>query len=149
MVVLVACTTSHHTLLQPEHNTFWWRGLDGSVVLAHFPPADDYNAQATVSDVMKTATNNKDKGRTGASIMLFGNGDGGGGPNLPMFEQLARMGASCGVEQRAFPDTCIPRVQLSSPRIFFEALTAEIARHDVTTWQGELFLELHQGSWSH
>ncbi|KAI0234645.1 Alpha-mannosidase 2C1 [Lamellibrachia satsuma] len=24
------------------HNTFWWRGLDGSKVLSHFPPGDSY-----------------------------------------------------------------------------------------------------------
>ena len=60
--------------LQPEHNTFWWAGLDGSEVLVHFPPADDYNAQAGVKDVLKTAAANKDKGRTAVSLMLYGNG---------------------------------------------------------------------------
>lgn len=29
------------------HSSFWWEGLDGSQVLAHFPPADTYNAQVT------------------------------------------------------------------------------------------------------
>ena len=32
---------------KPEHHTFTWQGIDGSEVLAHFPPADTYNADAT------------------------------------------------------------------------------------------------------
>ena len=29
---------------KPEHHTFVWQGIDGSEVLAHFPPADTYNS---------------------------------------------------------------------------------------------------------
>lgn len=24
------------------HHSFWWEGIDGSKVLAHFPPGDSY-----------------------------------------------------------------------------------------------------------
>ena len=35
----------------PEHHTFTWQGIDGSEVLTHFPPADTYNAEATVAEL--------------------------------------------------------------------------------------------------
>nr|XP_060611671.1 alpha-mannosidase 2C1-like isoform X1 [Anolis sagrei ordinatus] len=34
-----------------EHNTFLWEGLDGSQVLAHFPPADSYGLSGRVEEV--------------------------------------------------------------------------------------------------
>ena len=33
---------------KPQHHTFTWQGIDGTEVLAHFPPADTYNAEANV-----------------------------------------------------------------------------------------------------
>jgi len=43
------------------HTSFFWEGIDGSVVLAHFPSADTYNSSASVSDVLKCVTNHKSK----------------------------------------------------------------------------------------
>ena len=34
----------------PDRNSFLWEGLDGSRVLAHFPPVDTYNSLATVKE---------------------------------------------------------------------------------------------------
>src|SRR5271170_2266674 len=34
---------SWNRMNKPEHHTFTWQGIDGSEVLAHFPPADSYN----------------------------------------------------------------------------------------------------------
>ncbi len=39
----------------PESHTFIWQGLDGSEVLTHFPPADTYNAEATVPELRAAA----------------------------------------------------------------------------------------------
>ena len=36
---------------QPEHHTFVWQGIDGSEVLAHFPPADTYTSDGTVAEL--------------------------------------------------------------------------------------------------
>lgn len=38
-----------------------WRGIDGSSVIAHFPPADNYESEANPSDIIKTVENNKSK----------------------------------------------------------------------------------------
>jgi alpha-mannosidase len=47
--------------LRFPHNTLEWRGLDGSAVIAHFPPADNYGSEANPSDLIKTVENNKSK----------------------------------------------------------------------------------------
>jgi len=148
---------------KPEHNTFWWRALDGTEVLTHFPPADDYNAAASVESIVKSAAQNKDRGRVSHGLMLYGNGDGGGGPNLPMFEQLRRLGARSHVPRGGSSSAAIvapsspvcatlpgmPGVLHASPRQFFDALASDAARWDVVTWSGELFLELHNGELAH
>lgn len=40
-----------HLSLCPQHHTFFWEGLDGSRVLAHFPPGDSYGMQGNVEEV--------------------------------------------------------------------------------------------------
>ena len=74
----------------PHHN-FWWEGLDGSTVLVHFPPGDSYEANCKVSEALKTERNLLDKGRVKRSMMLYGFGDGGGGPHRPMLDRLERL----------------------------------------------------------
>ena len=35
------------------HSTFWWEGHDGSRVLAHFPPANTYNGDFSVGELVR------------------------------------------------------------------------------------------------
>ena len=75
----------------PPHHTFTWQGIDGSQVLAHFPPADTYNATVEVAELRRTARDYKDHDRSGRSLLVFGWGDGGGGPTPEMLETLRRV----------------------------------------------------------
>uniref|UniRef100_A0A2I3M2S5 Alpha-mannosidase 2C1 n=1 Tax=Papio anubis TaxID=9555 RepID=A0A2I3M2S5_PAPAN len=118
------------------HHTFFWEGLDGSRVLVHFPPGDSYGMQGSVEEVLKTVANNRDKGRANHSAFLFGFGDGGGGPTQTMLDRLKRLSNTDG----------LPRVQLSSPRQLFSALESDSGQ--LCTWVGELFLELHNGTYT-
>ncbi|XP_068131706.1 alpha-mannosidase 2C1 [Hyperolius riggenbachi] len=118
------------------HHTFHWAGIDGSKVLAHFPPGDSYGMKGTVEEMLKTVRNNRDKGRVNSGIALFGFGDGGGGPTENMLGRFRRMRDTDG----------LPRVQMSTPDKFFAALEADTAQ--LCTWVGELFLELHNGTYT-
>jgi alpha-mannosidase len=117
-------------------HTFYWEGLDGSRVLTHFPPLDNYNSVATVAEVLNNVSNYKDHERSKESYLLFGYGDGGGGPTLDMLEQVKRMGDVDG----------LPRVSMRSPDEFFTRL--ETDAQDLTVWVGELYLELHRGTYT-
>ena len=35
------------------HSTFWWEGHDGSRILAHFPPANTYNGDFSVAELVR------------------------------------------------------------------------------------------------
>uniref|UniRef100_A0A663MGR4 alpha-mannosidase n=1 Tax=Athene cunicularia TaxID=194338 RepID=A0A663MGR4_ATHCN len=118
------------------HHTFFWEGIDGSRVLTHFPPGDSYGMHGRVEEMLKTVKNNKDKGRVNHSAFLFGFGDGGGGPTQKMLDRMKRMTDTDG----------LPRVQISTPDRLFSALEKESSQ--LCTWVGELFLELHNGTYT-
>ncbi|XP_048828370.1 alpha-mannosidase 2C1 isoform X2 [Brienomyrus brachyistius] len=118
------------------HNTFFWEGLDGSQVLTHFPPGNTYEMKGKVEDLLNTVRNNKDKGRANHSAVLFGFGDGGGGPTQLMLDRLQRVQDTDG----------LPKVQMSGPDRFFCELEADSSL--LCTWSGELFLELHNGTYT-
>jgi alpha-mannosidase len=118
---------------KPDHHTFTWQGDDGSEVLVHFPPADTYNSMANVDELLKTALEHKNLEQSRTSLLVFGHGDGGGGPTREMLENLARTRDLQGV----------PRTRLGTPTEFFEALEAEPAERPVVV--GELYFEYHRG----
>ena len=119
-----------------EHHTFTWQGLDGSEVLTHFPPADTYNAEATVADLRRSVRDYRDHDRSGHSLLVFGHGDGGGGPTRAMLERLRRAG-----DLRDLPRTALRR-----PEAFFERLEADAG--ELRTIVGELYLEYHRGTYT-
>ena len=51
-------------------------------------PVETYTAQATVGDVNKGVTNHKNLESSDTALLVFGNGDGGGGPLNKMFENV-------------------------------------------------------------
>jgi len=121
---------------KPAHNTFMWEGIDGTRIFTHFPPADTYNGDFSATELVRSAARFKDHARSSMSLYLFGWGDGGGGPEPDMIESAHRLLDLSGA----------PRVELSSAAGFFEAAAAEA--HDLTTWVGELYFELHRGTYT-
>eukprot|EP01130_Rhizamoeba_saxonica_P002441 TRINITY_DN1223_c0_g1_i2.p1 TRINITY_DN1223_c0_g1~~TRINITY_DN1223_c0_g1_i2.p1 ORF type:complete len:925 (+),score=193.57 TRINITY_DN1223_c0_g1_i2:106-2880(+) len=122
------------------HNSFIWKGLDGTEVLCHFPPADTYCASVSVEEVVYTEKNFKNKGISNNTTLLFGLGDGGGGPQMRMLERLRRMNDVDG----------LPKVQLTTPHNFFQKLKDEFGaiETEVPLWSGELYFELHRGTYT-
>ncbi|GAA4489189.1 glycoside hydrolase family 38 C-terminal domain-containing protein [Actinoallomurus oryzae] len=118
------------------HTTFWWEGLDGSRVLAHFPPVDTYNSDLSATDLAGARERCADDGRTSRSLVPFGWGDGGGGPTREMLEHAERLEDLEG----------LPRVRIGTPAGFFAAAEAEA--DDAPVWAGELYLEVHRGTYT-
>ena len=118
------------------HHSFRWEGIDGSRVFAHFPPADTYGGNMTVDELRKGVDRFLDHGIASRSLYPFGHGDGGGGPTAEMLEAARRMRDLDGV----------PPVVIEGPRAFFEAAAGEAA--DWPVWVGELYLELHRGTYT-
>ena len=120
----------------PPYHTFTWQGIDGARVLAHFPPADTYNATVEVAELRRTAREYKDHDRSGRSLLVFGWGDGGGGPTPEMLETLRRVGDLQGV----------PRTSMTTSDEFFDALEADARQ--LATVVGELYFEYHRGTYT-
>ena len=127
---------SWNQLNKPHSHTFWWEGIDGSRVLTHFPPADNYSSYANVREMIYVLNQHKDLERTNESIFLYGYGDGGGGPTWEMIERLKRLRDVDG----------LPKVGLRSPGEFFDRLEADMKT--LTTQVGELYLEIHRGTYT-
>jgi alpha-mannosidase len=121
---------------KPDHHTFMWEGIDGTRIFTHFPPADTYNGDFSAGEVVRSAAHFKDQDRSPRSLYLFGWGDGGGGPEPDMIESAHRLSDISGA----------PRVELSRAADFFAA--AAIESHDLSTWVGELYFELHRGTYT-
>lgn len=116
------------------HRTFHWQGIDGSSVLVHMPPEGDYNSRAAADGLLKGVRQYPER-ELETALLVYGSGDGGGGPGEIHLELLAR-------EQNL---RGLPRVGYSTARAFFENLeTLEIAHTHV----GELYLETHQGTYT-
>lgn len=118
------------------HHTFRWEGLDGTSVFTHFPPADTYNGMLSGEELAYFERNFKEKGRSRIGIDLFGWGDGGGGPTREM------MAAG----RRAADLEGSPKVEFGTSQEFFDRARAEYP--DAPIWNGELYLELHRGTYS-
>lgn len=118
------------------HHSFWWEGIDGSRIFTHFPPADTYGSDLSAKDLAHAASNFRDKGRSNCSLVPFGYGDGGGGPTREMLEQARRVADLEGS----------PRMEIEPPDAFFERALDEY--REPATWAGELYLELHRGTFT-
>jgi alpha-mannosidase len=118
------------------HHTFLWEGIDGTRVFSHFPPADTYNGSFEPKQLAFTARNFKDHDRATRSLYAFGFGDGGGGPTLEMLAAAARLGDLEG----------LPKVKLGKVSDFFAEAKEDAM--DLPVWVGELYLELHRGTYT-
>lgn len=119
------------------HNTFWWQGIDGTKLWSHFPPADTYIGNCTPKEIMHSVNNHKDHARSDYSLYLFGWGDGGGGPTEKHIEFM----------KRAKLAPTLPDIQFGKKAIDFYR-EAKAKSRDLPTWSGELYLEIHRGTYT-
>lgn len=126
------------------HSTFNWVGLDTSQVICHMPPANTYTAQAHFGDVKRSLQQHKNLDADNHSLMLYGHGDGGGGPTAEMIEKLRRC--------RGLSDHVglLPSVrQGETPNDFFsKVLETTDGGSKLPSWVGELYLEYHRGTYT-
>ncbi len=127
------------------HVTFLWRGLDGTEVLSHLTPGQDYNATQRPQELRRgeRVLARSDSAGVKTWLQPYGFGDGGGGPTE---EQVLRGTLSADAEG-------LPRVAPEGARAFCEALHVEVealsaAGSVLPVHDGELYLELHRGTWT-
>lgn len=132
------------------HDTFRWRGIDGSEVLTHFittpEKAEDgvwwytYNGLIEPFAVKGIWDQYRDKKVNRELLLSYGYGDGGGGVNREMLEMRRRLDEMPG----------LPHVKTGTAGAYFQRLQETFANTDqyVHTWDGELYLEYHRGTYT-
>ena len=118
------------------HHTFHWEGIDGTRLFTHFPPVDTYSSEISGQELAHAERNYRDHGRGTMSLLPFGYGDGGGGPTR---EMLAAARRTADLEGS-------PRVRLGAAADFFARAEEEYPALPV--WVGEMYLELHRGTYT-
>ncbi|KAI2638152.1 glycosyl hydrolase family 38 domain-containing protein [Xylaria nigripes] len=123
------------------HTTFNWVSLDGSQVICHMPPSETYTAEAHFGDVKRSISRHKSMDQDHTSLLVFGKGDGGGGPTWQHIEKLRRC--------RGISDQVglLPRVHMGNTVDDFFDKVQEKA-DSLVTWYGELYFELHRGTYT-
>lgn len=119
----------------PFHS-FRWRGIDGSEVLVHMPPEGNYNSPANPRVLKYASANYSQRGISRNAMLLYGIGDGGGGPGREHLEYIQREKDIYG----------LPNIVNAPSTEFFRALRKEAEKLPV--YKGEIYLERHQGTYT-
>lgn len=124
--------------------TFNWCGIDGSQILVHMPPANTYTASAHFGDVVRSQHQHKNLRDVPTGLMLYGHGDGGGGPTEEMVEKIRR---ERGLANKT---AAIPTVHLGKTvEDFYDHLLDNSDQgSSLPTWRGEIYLEFHRGTYT-
>ncbi len=119
------------------HQTFRWKGIDGTEIFAHMLPEETYNSPVLPRSLRKAEENYAENGVCDEALILFGIGDGGGGPGMEHLEAAKRVKDLAGV--------CPAKQELAQPMLL---RMKEKCWDKVPVWDGELYLERHQGTYT-
>ena len=117
------------------HNSFRWRGLDGSEVYACVPPTHFITA-ATPTEIMQNWNAYQDKNSGAATLCMYGYGDGGSGVTEDMLQSIGRL-------RRV---SAMPELRVTGGQAYLDENLNDTAR--LSVWDGELYLEMHRGTFT-
>lgn len=130
---------------------FTWRGIDGSEILTYFITTPEighslkerscsYNGMMSPRCVFGAWEKFHNKDLSDEVLVSYGYGDGGGGVNRNMLQMQRAMDRLPG----------LPNVKPSKAGDFFNRLHEKVEQTDryVHTWDGELYLEYHRGTYT-
>lgn len=136
---------------QIPHDTFLWRGIDGTEILTHLVTTlgvgqdekdffTTYNGILHPDAILGGWHRYQEKELNNDILIAFGYGDGGGGPTREMLENSIRM--EKGIQG-------IPKVRQAFARTYFDELEKRVEgnRH-MPVWEGELYFEYHRGTYT-
>jgi len=142
---------------QMPYDNFLWEGIDGSEIFSQFitvrnaagkfGPTDYYTTYVGMinpNQILGTWKRYQQKEYNNEVLMTFGYGDGGGGPTGDMLEQQKRL---------AYGIPGIPKTKIDFAGVFLKEVKnkfdlAEKEYKHIPKWVGELYLELHRGTYT-
>lgn len=134
------------------HDTFSWKGIDGSEVFTYFLTAQDKVRGRPISNyttyvgipeprqIMGTWDRYQDKHLNNEVLNTFGYGDGGGGPTAEHIEKIRRMNG--GIQGCA-------NARIDTASHFLDTLRDKALHNPrLAKWTGDLYLEFHRGTYT-
>ncbi|MCX6367760.1 MAG: glycosyl hydrolase-related protein [Armatimonadetes bacterium] len=127
------------------HDTFRWRGIDGTEVVTQFLTAPEfhrglnqeistYNGQLTPYELRRGWERYQNKDLHQEICHAVGHGDGGGGVTRRMLEVARRLKSIAGLGSCGFDRA--------------DAFFARLPKTNLPLWSGELYLENHRGTYT-
>lgn len=133
------------------HDLFKWRGMDGTEIVTYFITAPipgapkesffaTYNAEMVPEVISRSWKNFRDKAISPEVLISYGHGDGGGGVTRDMLKMRRAMDKIPG----------LPAVKTGRVDEFLQRAHENIEKTNsyVHTWDGELYLEYHRGTYT-
>lgn len=124
------------------YDSFMWKGIDGTEIFTHF--FEMLNADLNTQTVFERHKTFKQKLYTNKALLGYGFGDGGGGPTPEMLEKQDRL--KYGLPGIAKTKTATATEFFKDAVKDFEAACKDL--NVVPKWVGELYLELHRGTYT-
>lgn len=134
------------------YDSFYWKGIDGTSVLAYFITTQEKTKNPTVNYctyvgfaepkmVAGTVARFAQKEMTDEVMMPYGWGDGGGGPSREFLENIRRM-------NYGIPNC--PKTEPGDAIAFLDRFAERAKAHGnkFPVWSGELYFEYHRGTYT-
>ncbi|MBP7310804.1 MAG: alpha-mannosidase, partial [Candidatus Cloacimonetes bacterium] len=119
------------------HHLFMWEGIDGSRILAHQLPTNDYNFSNNPAAFLETEKRFAESDISDAYLNLFGIGDGGGGPTRNHLEY--------GIRQQNLEG--VSKFRFAKSTEFLEHIR-KLDKNSLPVMYEELYLEFHRGTYT-
>lgn len=116
------------------YNTFRWAGIDGSEVTVHMPPEGNYNSVGGPRALMTAKKGLKKTDPQDKMMVVYGVGDGGGGPSETIVER----------NLRTADIPYLPKVKMGRAQDYFDTLDPKT----MPVYQGEMYLERHRATYT-
>lgn len=116
------------------YDLFHWVGIDGTSMLSYMNHG--VNENTLPKDIHDHWQSYREKSAHSEQMLLYGHGDGGGGVTREMLEYIDRSELMVGQPASAY----------STAAGFFAGI--EQAGPELPSWQGDLYLELHRGTYT-
>jgi len=134
------------------HDTFNWTGMDGSSVLTHFITTPGgrfytYNGMIKPDQIKGIWSNYRDKGLNRDLLLSYGHGDGGGGVNRDMLENIRALSKIPGLPaiKTERTDSYLKRLHKTiNKSIASDGGTSRLLHN----FDRELYLEYHRGTYT-
>ncbi|MCD6487926.1 MAG: alpha-mannosidase, partial [Desulfurococcales archaeon] len=117
------------------YTNFLWRGIDNTVIYTHLIRGG-YGVDPTPKAILDLWKDYGEKNIAPITTLIYGYGDGGGGPNEEMLEKINILSRS----------PIIPKISHMDPEEYLSKIME--TGDELPVWSGELYLEIHRGTYT-